>query len=68
MGNPYPSSIVDEATGLEVSNQRHIDWQDGYVIGFENGWQRGFRAAREILQGVIEKRKMIRKLERKNRT
>jgi len=29
MKNPHPKMITDEVSGIEVKNQRHIDWQAG---------------------------------------
>lgn len=31
--NPHPEFITDEASGIEVRNQRHKDWQEGYEAG-----------------------------------
>jgi len=29
MSNPHNKTIIDEASGVEVPNQRYQDWQDG---------------------------------------
>jgi len=29
MNNPHNKTIIDEASGVEVPNQRYQDWQDG---------------------------------------
>jgi hypothetical protein len=31
--NPYPKTIIDEASGEEVSNPLHKAWQEGYESG-----------------------------------
>ena len=31
--NPFPQTIRDETSGIEVPNQRHQDWQAGYATG-----------------------------------
>lgn len=31
--NPYPKIIVDEASGIEVLNEKHQIWEEGYKAG-----------------------------------
>jgi hypothetical protein len=31
--NPYPESLVDEASGIEVPDSRHRIWAEGYRAG-----------------------------------
>jgi hypothetical protein len=33
MKNPHKRYIMDEDSGIEVINQRYIDWQEGYSAG-----------------------------------
>ncbi len=33
MSNPYKETIVDEASGIEVPDQRHEIWEAGYKAG-----------------------------------
>ena len=33
MLNPHKAKITDEASGIEVRNQRYEDWQNGYLNG-----------------------------------
>lgn len=30
MNNPYPETITDEATGIQVSNPLHKAWEEGF--------------------------------------
>ncbi len=30
MENPYPEFIKDETSGIQVKNEKHILWQEGY--------------------------------------
>jgi len=43
MKNPYPEKIVDEVTGIEVPNDAHRIWQEGYET-----------ACRDILKAIVE--------------
>lgn len=29
-GNPYPEYIIDECSGIKVTNDKHTCWQQGY--------------------------------------
>lgn len=29
--NPYPETLVDETSGIKVSNSKHIAWERGYI-------------------------------------
>ena len=31
--NPHKQTIMDESSGVIVSNQRYLDWQEGYKQG-----------------------------------
>lgn len=33
--NPHKKTITDEASGVEVDNQRYIDWETGYAACIE---------------------------------
>ena len=35
--NPYPETMVDEASGVEVSDIRHQVWAEGYAAGRQPG-------------------------------
>jgi len=35
--NPYPKIMVDEASGVEVSDIRHRVWAEGYAAGRQRG-------------------------------
>jgi len=32
--NPYPKTIVDESSGVEVSNIQYEAWEEGYKAAF----------------------------------
>ena len=32
--NPYPKELLDEVSGILVSNQKHKIWQEGYIAGW----------------------------------
>ena len=34
--NPYPDFLVDEASGIEVTDNRHRIWAEGYQAGRRN--------------------------------
>ncbi len=31
--NPYPKFLIDEASGIEVTDIRHKIWAEGYIAG-----------------------------------
>ena len=31
--NPYPQFLIDEVSGIEVPNQKHQTWEEGYKAG-----------------------------------
>ena len=33
---PFPITLDDEASGIQVPNQRAWDWLDGYVAGWKD--------------------------------
>ena len=35
MNNPYPEILVDEVSGVEVPDQRHQIWKEGFDKGYE---------------------------------
>ena len=41
MNNPYPKKLVDEVSGVEVPDQRHEIWNEGYKA-----------ARKEIIEGL----------------
>jgi len=34
--NPYPKTVVDDASGTEFLNERHRDWEQGYLACLNN--------------------------------
>lgn len=40
--NPYPETIIDEASGIEVTNNEHYIWEDGFKAGIKEvvKWQK----------------------------
>lgn len=43
--NPYPELLIDEVSGVEVSDTRHRIWADGYKAG---------RKSRQVIKNVIK--------------
>ena len=35
--NPYPETLIDEVSGIEVLGIRHQLWEEGYRAGKEDG-------------------------------
>jgi hypothetical protein len=36
-GNPYPEIIIDECSGIQISNVEHRIWAEGYEAGRNDG-------------------------------
>ena len=57
--NPYPKTIVDETSGVEVPNEKYRIWQEGYEAGLEetpeNALERATRSA-ALLKGKVSVR------------
>ena len=34
--NPHPKTIIDESSGIEVSNNDYYIWEEGYKAGQES--------------------------------
>lgn len=43
--NPYPEFLIDEASGIAVSDIRHVIWLEGYNTG---------RKARPVIKNAIK--------------
>ena len=46
MFNPYPEKLVDEVSGIEVPNEKHKIWYEGYLDGVVEGRKKG------IVEGI----------------
>lgn len=44
MNNPYPDKLVDEASGIEVSNPQHKAWDEGCKAGQEEEYKKWVKA------------------------
>jgi hypothetical protein len=51
--NPYPKSIIDECSGIQVSSIAHKIWADGYQAG-----RRDERAGRKRVSHAKRKKLM----------
>ncbi|MBU0847029.1 hypothetical protein KKH23_07535 [Patescibacteria group bacterium] len=34
--NPYPETLIDEASGVVVTDIRHEVWEQGYRVGYSD--------------------------------
>jgi len=49
--NPYPELLIDEASGIEISDIRHKIWSEGFKTGREH--RQGIKSVIKASNGMV---------------